>query len=198
MGGGKSSGSTSATLTPEQKELLGLQVGALKDTFLPAYQNTVTGANTMLQQTMPYTNQAAQNAYQNAASISNAQNSIGGELVGAGRNLATAGTTGVLNTANQLSNAANQLGYAGGGGAKSGGRSFSQEEFLGYAWSYAKDLIVAGKKAKDLEELNKMATYIYERIGVMLNGESQAPEDDSISDINELGKANSSNDDQPF
>jgi len=119
MGGGKSSGSTSATLTPEQKELLGLQVGALKDTFLPAYQNTVTGANTMLQQTMPYTNQAAQNAYQNAASISNAQNSIGGELVGAGRNLATAGTTGVLNTANQLSNAANQLGYAGGGGAKS-------------------------------------------------------------------------------
>ena len=84
------------------------------------------------------------------------------------------------------------------GVAKSGGRSFSQEEFLGYAWSYAKDLIVAGKKAKDLEELNKMATYIYERIGVMLNGESQAPEDDSISDINELGKANSSNDDQPF
>ena len=84
------------------------------------------------------------------------------------------------------------------GGNKSGGRSFSQEEFLGYAWSYAKDMIIAGKKSKDLEELNKMATYIYERIGVMLNGEQPTPEDDSLSDINELGKADNSTEELPF
>ena len=46
-----------------------------------------------------------------------------------------------------------------------------QEQFLGYAWSYAKDLIVAGKTSEDLEELNKCARYIYEEIGRMLNNE---------------------------
>ena len=41
MGMGKSSGSSQAVLTPEQKELLQLQTGALKETFLPAYQETM-------------------------------------------------------------------------------------------------------------------------------------------------------------
>ena len=90
MGGGKSSGSSSATLTPEQKELLGLQVGALKDTFLPAYQSTVTGAKDVYGQLNPYATKAAQNAYENAASVSNAQQGIGGELTQAGRNLGLA------------------------------------------------------------------------------------------------------------
>jgi len=134
MGAGKSSGSTSATLTPEQKELLGLQVGALRDTFLPAYQNTVTGANTMLQQSLPYTNQAAKNAYENAATVGLAQQNVGGELVGAGRNLAIAGTGGVVKTADQMSTAANQLGYAGGGGAKTVADQMAQgANQLGYA-----------------------------------------------------------------
>lgn len=44
-----------------------------------------------------------------------------------------------------------------------------QESFLGYSWSYAKDIIVAGKGMKDVEELNEVAKYIYNQIGEMLN-----------------------------
>lgn len=47
----------------------------------------------------------------------------------------------------------------------------SQEQFLGFSWSYAKDLIVAGKGMKDVEELNKVARYIYEQIGDMLQSD---------------------------
>jgi hypothetical protein len=46
-----------------------------------------------------------------------------------------------------------------------------QEAFLGYAWSYSKDLIIAGKTMKDVEELNKVARYIYEQMGKMLMNE---------------------------
>lgn len=46
-----------------------------------------------------------------------------------------------------------------------------QEAFLGFSWSYAKDLIIAGKDSKDLEELNKVARYIYNEIGKMLSNE---------------------------
>jgi len=48
MGGGKSSGSQSAVLTPEQKDLLATQTAALKETFLPAYKNTIAGAKDVL------------------------------------------------------------------------------------------------------------------------------------------------------
>jgi len=48
MGGGKSSGSSQAVLTPEQKELLGVQTSALKETFLPAYEKTISDAGTVL------------------------------------------------------------------------------------------------------------------------------------------------------
>lgn len=46
MGMGKSSGTqqTTVQMTPEQKETIAIQNAALRDTFLPAYQNTVTGA----------------------------------------------------------------------------------------------------------------------------------------------------------
>jgi hypothetical protein len=43
---------------------------------------------------------------------------------------------------------------------------------LGYAWSYAKDLIIAGKTLQDMEELNAVARYIYNEIGSMLNNEN--------------------------
>lgn len=45
----------------------------------------------------------------------------------------------------------------------------NKDEFLGYAWSYAKDLVIAGKTMNDVEELNKVAKYIYSEIGKMLN-----------------------------
>jgi len=77
MGGGKSSGSTQAVLTPEQRELLQLQTGALKETFLPAYQNTVTGAKDVMNQTMGGSLAAAQNA-SNVASQAGALQGAGG------------------------------------------------------------------------------------------------------------------------
>lgn len=43
------------------------------------------------------------------------------------------------------------------------------DEFLGYAWSYAKDMIIAGKTMQDVEELNKVARYIYQQIQDMLS-----------------------------
>ena len=51
-----------------------------------------------------------------------------------------------------------------------------QEGFLGYAWSYAKDFIIAGKTMKDVEELNKVARYIYNEMGKMLMNDEQKPE----------------------
>jgi hypothetical protein len=53
----------------------------------------------------------------------------------------------------------------------SGGRIKGQEAFLGYAWSYAKDLLIAGKTMNDMEELNKMARFIYDEIGKILSNE---------------------------
>lgn len=113
MGMGKSSGSSQAVLTPEQKDLLGLQTQALRETFLPAYKNTVTGANIMLQGSLPYTNQAAKNAYENAASVSMAQQNIGGELTNAARNLATAGGGGSKNIADLMATGGQNLATAG-------------------------------------------------------------------------------------
>jgi hypothetical protein len=55
-----------------------------------------------------------------------------------------------------------------GSGKKSNNKT-SHESFLGYAWSYSKDLIIAGKTMDDVEELNKVARYIYDEIGKMLN-----------------------------
>ena len=49
----------------------------------------------------------------------------------------------------------------------------SSVDFLGYSWSYAKDLIVAGKTMEDVEELNKMARYIHDQICSMLSDKPQ-------------------------
>ena len=70
MGMGKSSGSSQAVLTPEQSELLKLQTGALKDTFLPAYQKTIGDAGTVLRDVQGYQNKAALNAYNQAGDVS--------------------------------------------------------------------------------------------------------------------------------
>jgi hypothetical protein len=57
------------------------------------------------------------------------------------------------------------------GGSKGGYRVKNQDEFLGYSWGYAKDLIIAGKTMKDVEELNKVARYIYAEMGKLLRNE---------------------------
>lgn len=52
---------------------------------------------------------------------------------------------------------------------KSGnGYAKAPADYLGFTWGYAKDLIVAGKTMADLEEMNKIARYIYEQVKDML------------------------------
>lgn len=62
--GGKSSGSQTTTvqMTPEQRDILATQSEALKNTFLPAYRQTVSGAGQVYGQAAPAATQAAQTA----------------------------------------------------------------------------------------------------------------------------------------
>jgi len=113
MGGGKGSSSSSVQMTPEQTELLKLQTGALRDTFLPAYQKTVTGAQDIYGQVNPYATQAAKNTYENAAGISNAQQTIGGQLVQGGQMLGYAGGGGTKNVADLMATGGQNLATAG-------------------------------------------------------------------------------------
>ena len=84
MGMGKSSGSSQAVLTPEQSELLKLQTGALKDTFLPAYQKTIGDAGTVLRDVQGYQNKAALNAYNQAGDVSKSSIEGANAMIGAG------------------------------------------------------------------------------------------------------------------
>jgi hypothetical protein len=77
MGYGKSSGSQSAVLTQEQKDALAAQTGALKETFLPAYQKTIGMASDVYGQTAPAATTAADTASDVAARTGAAQEAIG-------------------------------------------------------------------------------------------------------------------------
>jgi hypothetical protein len=77
MGGGKGSSTSTVQMTPEQQEMLKLQTGALRDTFLPAYQSTVTGAKDILGQTMTGSTAAAQNATNVAQQTGALQQGVG-------------------------------------------------------------------------------------------------------------------------
>ena len=77
MGMGKSSGSQQAVVTPEQQDLLRTQTGALKDTFLPAYQKTIGMANDVYGQTNPAATTAANQASDVAAQTGNVQQALG-------------------------------------------------------------------------------------------------------------------------
>ena len=88
MGGGKSSGSTQVQMTPEQTELLKLQTGALKDTFIPAYQSTVTGAKDVY-------GTVSQNADAEARNAINVATRAGTNLETQGTNALKTGVTGL-------------------------------------------------------------------------------------------------------
>ena len=62
FGGGSSSGSQQTVLTPEQRQLLQAQTDALTQTFLPAYKQTLSGAQSVYGQAAPAATQAAQTA----------------------------------------------------------------------------------------------------------------------------------------
>jgi hypothetical protein len=84
MGAGKGSSTSSVQMTPEQTELLKLQTGALRDTFLPAYQKTVTGAEERMNLLQPYVNEAAKTAYTQAGDVSKMGIKAGAESYGSG------------------------------------------------------------------------------------------------------------------
>ena len=68
---GKSTGTSSAVLTPEQRELLGVQTDALKKTFMPAYEKTIGGADAVLRNLQPFQNKAAENALTTFTDVGN-------------------------------------------------------------------------------------------------------------------------------
>jgi hypothetical protein len=79
MSAGKSSGNqkTTVEMTPEQKETLQIQNEALKNTFLPAYQNTVTGAKNVYDTTAGGVTNAANAASNVAAGTGALQGAVG-------------------------------------------------------------------------------------------------------------------------
>jgi hypothetical protein len=62
MGGGKSSGSSAPVVTQEQKDAIKAQTDFLTGTALPAYTQTIGGADAILRNLQPFQNQAAENA----------------------------------------------------------------------------------------------------------------------------------------
>ena len=77
MGAGKGSTSTTAELTPEQREQIKLQTDALRNTFLPAYQSTVGGAKDVYGQVAPATTAAAGTASDIAGAAGALQGAVG-------------------------------------------------------------------------------------------------------------------------
>ena len=81
---GKSTGTSSAVLTPEQRELLGVQTDALKKTFMPAYEKTIGDAGTILRDVQGYQNKAALNAFNQAGDVSKSSIEGANAMIGAG------------------------------------------------------------------------------------------------------------------
>lgn len=77
MGMGKSSGSQQAVVTEEQKDLLRAQTGALKETFLPAYQKTLGMAGDVYSQANPAAIGAANTALNVAGQTGATQQAAG-------------------------------------------------------------------------------------------------------------------------
>lgn len=76
---GKSSGTqqTTVQMTPEQQETIRIQNEALKNTFLPAYKNTVTGAKDVYNTAAPGVTSAATNASNVAGQTGRLQGALG-------------------------------------------------------------------------------------------------------------------------
>lgn len=84
MGFGKSSGSSTVQMTPEQQAALRAQTAALTGTFLPAYQSTVGGAGSIYNYVSPTSTAVTNTALGATGRIGQAQESYGGAALGAG------------------------------------------------------------------------------------------------------------------
>jgi len=88
MGGGKGSSTSSVQMTPEQQEMLKLQTGAFRDTFLPAYTGTVGTAKDVY-------NTVSQNADAEARNAINVATRAGTNLETQGTSALKTGVTGL-------------------------------------------------------------------------------------------------------
>jgi len=158
MGMGKSSGSqqTTVQMTPEQQETLRIQNDALKNTFLPAYQNTVGGASNLYNQIAPGFNTAAQNAAaitgNNAAQQINAgqyglvkgtlgQGTLADQLQKTGEGMTTAGQGTAGTIAQDQNVVGNKLQTFGGAGA---GNTADYQQRIGQNFTNAGATALAG------------------------------------------------------
>jgi len=84
MGGGKSSGSSAAVVTQEQKDQLKAQTGLLTDTLIPAYQKTIGGAESKMNELSPYVNEAAKAGYNLTGDVAQGATAAGTGMIGQG------------------------------------------------------------------------------------------------------------------
>ena len=84
VGGGSSSGSTQAVLTPEQREAIQAQTEALKNVFLPAYQQTQKGATAAYETVAPYMANSAKSGYELTGNVAQGATASGLGLLGTG------------------------------------------------------------------------------------------------------------------
>jgi hypothetical protein len=124
---GSSQGSTmtTPTLTPEQTSLLKAQTDAYTNTFLPAYQKTIGGAQDVYNQSLGNFNNNLTNTTNQALNTQAASNNIGNVAAGFGSIWGNA--AGLLGQASSqgAGNAANALGGLGGNSAQFGASSLA-------------------------------------------------------------------------
>jgi hypothetical protein len=90
MGGGKSSGSQSVQMTPEQHDLLAAQGKFLTDTAFPTYQKTIGSAGNVYTGITPQVTSASEKATNVASQTGGLQQDVGGaSLVGGTAGLAS-------------------------------------------------------------------------------------------------------------
>jgi hypothetical protein len=84
IGGGKSSGSQSVQMTPEQTQFLKEQTKFLTETAFPAYQSTIGGAGNVYNQAAPQVASAANTASNVAGQTGLLQQGLGSAALGIG------------------------------------------------------------------------------------------------------------------
>tara|TARA_R110000868_G_scaffold41338_1_gene141400 strand:- start:3701 stop:4426 length:726 start_codon:yes stop_codon:yes gene_type:complete len=165
MGMGKSSGQqqTTVQMTPEQRETLRIQNAALKDTFLPAYQNTVTGAKNIYDKTAGGVTSAAANASNVAGQTGDLQGALGASSLASG----VQGLQSLFdpNYENQQVNAALQSG-------RESGRELVNQQVAGYGGAGglgSARSALANQNLASLQEQRQATAAAAARAGVQAN-----------------------------
>jgi hypothetical protein len=165
MGMGKSSGQqqTTVQMTPEQRETIAIQNAALKNTFLPAYQNTVTGAKDIYGKTAGGVTEAAQRASNVAGQTGALQGALGASSLASG----VQGLQSLFdpNYENQQVNAALQSG-------RESGRELVNQQVAGYGGAGglgSARSALANQNLASLQEQRQATAAAAARAGVQAN-----------------------------